>query len=89
MNEANHLLNNYEYNFQVCGFDEENNPLKRLISTSVQMLDFAPPIVLVKYNSLKVIEGDPLFIECEVITSYPFKLLLKREEDELKRWQSE
>lgn len=71
------------------GFDEANNPLQRLLSTTVQMLDKVPPIISMEMKQLKIIEGDPLFIKCKVLSAIPFEFVLRRDNYELKRLQLE
>lgn len=73
---------------QVNGFDEMGNPLKRLITTMIQILDGPPPIVSIDKINLKVSGKDQLHIKCKVVSLTSCKIELKQGNEQLKSWNS-
>lgn len=71
-------------NFQVIGYSDKGNQLRRIISTSLQALNGPPPEIFLNETDVIVDEGDPLLIECMLSNpSVPSKIWIEHEHQQL------
>ncbi|XP_031619928.1 hemicentin-1-like [Contarinia nasturtii] len=72
----------------VTGYDEKMNPIKRMISTTVQELDGVPPKVTILETNTSVTEGETLFLKCNVQSLVPSTIRIYHNQKEVKRLKS-
>lgn len=70
-------------NFQVNGYSEKGNQLRRIISTSLQALNGPPPKILLNETDVTIDEGDSLLIECMANSLVSSKIWIEHEHQQL------
>lgn len=80
--------NNLNRSIQVNGYSEKGNRIKRLLSTSLNVLDGLPPEVLVNATNLNINEGESTALMCTVHSLVPCTVRIEHGEKLLKELQS-
>lgn len=70
------------------GYSEKGNQIRRIISTSLQVLDGPPPEVFFNATNLNVTEGEALNLQCKSHSLVPSTVWIQHEQTQLKELQS-
>ncbi|XP_055324358.1 hemicentin-1-like [Sitodiplosis mosellana] len=80
--------NDFPFKILVNGYSEKGNLIRRIISTSLQVMDGLPPEIFLNATNVTINEGESLLLECTAHTLVPSTIWMQHEQKQLRELQS-